>query len=139
MASIIDDIAHALLTEAFTLPNVADGRTGEGGPIPVTPYVEIGDGRTTMEAVSAGAGMLYEMRAQFYVVFYVPYTGANPDADKATLRDLVWGFHEALKSDYSLGGLVRFAHVTGWDIDLTTRERRQYWYAAVETEVLHEG
>lgn len=139
MANPLDPIAQALLAKALALPGVEDGRTGEGGPIPKTPYVEVGDGRSELVPASAGAGQIYHANAGFYVIFYVPYTGADPEVEKATLRELVWGYHEAMKADYTLGGLVDYARVRGWDIDLTTREKRRLWYAALEVEVLFEG
>ena len=139
MSNPLDPIAHALLAKALALPGVADGRTGEGGPIPVTPYVEVGDWRSELEPISAGAGSIYYASLGFYVVFYVPYTGANPEDEKSTLREFVWGYHQALKADHTLGGLVEIAQVRAWDMDLTTREKRALWYAALEVEAKREA
>ena len=135
MANPIDPVAQALLAKALGLPGVQGGRTGEGGPIPKTPYVEVGDGRSELEPISAGAGVVFHARLGFFVVFYVPYTGADPESEKATLRELVWGYYQTLKADYTLGGRVDYARVRGWDIDLTAREKRRLWYAALEVEV----
>jgi len=135
MANPLDDAARALLAHALALPGVKGGRTGEGGPVPETPFVEVGDGVSELEPVSAGAGAIYHASLGFYVLFYVPYTGADPEAEKATLRELVWGFYQAVKADYALGGVARYARVRRWDIDLTAREKRRLWYAAIEVEV----
>jgi len=135
MANPIDEVARALLAKALALPGVQGGRTGEGGPIPKTPFVEVGDGRSELEPIAAGAGQIYLARLGYFVLFYVPYTGANPEPEKATLRELVWGFYQVLKADYTLGGLAAIAKVRAWDIDLTAREKRRLWYAAIEVEV----
>lgn len=139
MSNPLDPIAHALLDKALALPGVRGGRTGEGGPVPETPYVEVGDGQSTLEPLGGAGCQREQVGATFYVVFYVRFDGADPEARKAELRELVWGYRSSLLADLTLAGTVESARVQGWDIDLTERNRTQYWYAALEVEVQFEA
>lgn len=131
MSNPLDDIANALLAHALALPDVAGGRTGEGGSIPQTPYVEVGDGRGNVTPIAAGAGGTDDLEPTFFVIFYERFNGANPEAQKQRLRSLFYSYYTALKGDYDLGNLVDECVVTGWDSDLTARNNTQYWFLAL--------
>ncbi|MEM7734441.1 MAG: hypothetical protein AAF267_01510 [Deinococcota bacterium] len=130
----LDDIAKALLTKATALPEITDGRTGEGGIIPSTPYIEVGDGRGQVQGLAAGAGM-DDLTAQFFVIAYERFNGSDPAPQKETLRKFYWDYYGALRADYTLGDLCEEARVTGFDADLTKRNNVEYWYFALTVEV----
>jgi hypothetical protein len=131
MANPLDDIAQALLVHATSLPGIVGGRTGEGGSISQTPFVEVGDGRGSITPLAAGGGGLDDIEPGFFVIYYERYNGANPEEQKRALRSYLWGLYTALKADETLGGLVEEARITEWDADLTTRNNTQYWFLAL--------
>lgn len=135
MSNPLNDIAVALLSKATALAAIVDGRTGEGGNIPQTPYVEVGDGRGSIVPYTAGAGGLDELTAQFFVIVYDRFNGANPAAQKETLRGIAWDYYAALKADPTLGGLCDEAQVGSFDGDLTERNGTRYWFMALEVTV----
>lgn len=137
MSNPLNDIALALLQKALDLNSVQGGRTGEGGQIPKTPYVEIGDGQGEIEFIAAGYGQRRHV-VQFYAIFYVPALNV-PDEEKATLRQIYWDYYEALKSDLTLGGLCEQSQITGYQTDITERDKRSYWYWATQIEVIYDG
>lgn len=135
----LDDMARALLDHALALPGVVGGRTGEGGSIPQTPYVEIGDGSGNVDPESAGAGGIDEITPTFYVIFYDRFIGSKPEEQKETLRGLFWSMYQALKDDYDLGGLVDEVRVQSFDADTAERNGSQYWFMALRIFVRWEA
>lgn len=129
----LNAIAQALLTLARAVGGVRGGRTGAGGAIPETVYVEIDDARGHSEAVAAGASSERFFPA-YHVVFYDNFTGADPEIEKERLRRIFWAFRAALYADRTLGGLVDDVLLTQWDADLTTRHNEPYWYWAATVQ-----
>lgn len=129
----LNDIAQRLLAIALSVPGVRGGRTGAGGPIPETVYVEIDDARGNSEPVAAGAS-LELFFPSFYVVFYDNFTGADPETEKARLRGIFWAFRAALYADRTLNNLVDDVLLTDWDADLMTRHNSGYWYWAATVQ-----
>ncbi len=145
MASPPEQIAHALLAKALAVSATGSdgrtiapkgGRTGEGGPIPETPFVEIGDAGWELEYVgSANAYDRDEARARYAVIFYRQFA-KETDREKEDLRELFWAFRAALRADYTLGGLVDYAHVGRARVGLTPREGKWYWFLIAEVEAV---
>lgn len=125
----LHDIAQALLALALGVDGVRAGRTGAGGPIYETVFVEIDDARGRSEAVAAGAD-LEHFFPSYHVVFYDNFTGADPEAEKERLRLIFWAFRAALYQDRTLGGLVDDVLLAEWDADLLSRHNELYWYWA---------
>lgn len=128
----LDDIAKALLAHALALPGVVGGRTGEGGTIPQTPYVEVGDMPGNIDPETAGAGGLDAITPAFVVIFYERFVGSQPEAQKESLRHYWWQMYGRLKDDPTLGGLVDECRVQSWDPNVTERNGSQYWYMALQ-------
>lgn len=143
MASLPEQIAQALLAKALAVTAtggdgrsivVKGGRSGEGGPIPETPFVEIGDAGWDVQVQSASVGALDYIRARYAVVFYRIY-GREVDREKEDLRELFWAFRSALLADPTLGGIVTYAHVVEARTGLIPREGKHYWFWIAEVEV----
>lgn len=129
----LNDIALVLLTRALAVAEVRGGRTGAGGPIPETIYVEIDDARGRGEAVAAGADT-ERFYPSFYIVFYDNFTGSDPAAEKERLRRVFWLYRMALYAERTLGGRVDDILVTEWDADLVKRGNEYYWYWALTVQ-----
>ena len=112
------------------------GRTGEGGPIADTPWVEIGDMAWRFEPLPAGGG-LDDEQLTYAVTLYTPLTGN--ERDKEVLREWLWSFRQAIRADYTLGGRVYYTHVDGASFGLITREDAQLWAGVLEVTAYHEG
>ena len=146
MASPPEQIAQALLAKALALSvttadgrtlTIRGGRTGEGGAIPETPYVEIGDAGWQFQSVAAGYGQDH-VTGRFAVIFYRQYA-KEVDREKEELREFFWAFREAMRGDPELGGLVHFARVAEARVGLAPREGRHYWYWMTIVEVVFEA
>lgn len=114
------------------VPYVQDGRPAEGGPIPVTPYVEISQGRGLIEQTAQHTTDTH--RPRFYVIFYVNYDGARPEDRVEVVNKLVWEMYEAVMANRTLSGFVDFARALGDDYNLIVRESKRYWFGALELE-----
>jgi hypothetical protein len=141
-AEINDEILAELGKEsnlASRSKAILEGRTGEYGPIPVSPFVEIQDGRGTHEPESQGQGSasIYYLRHDYYVLIYVP--GPNSSADptmwKKYLRSVTWSLWEAVKLDPELGGACEYAKIVDNDFGQLERESRNYWVSRTRISV----
>lgn len=142
MGSPIERVAQALLTMALGLTATGEdgrpiavkgGRAGQGGPIPETPFVEVADIGWYMDPRPGSYGREF-MRGRYAVVFYRAY-GREVDREAEDLRELFWAFRDALRADYTLGGLVDWAHVEQARLDLIPREGKWYWAWTTLVEV----
>jgi len=147
MASPIEQAARALLDKALAVTATTQdgrtiqargGRTGEGGPIRETPFVEIGDVGLDFEGISATAGARDLVTLRLAVIFYRTYA-KEVDREKEELRELFWAFRDAVRADYTLGGLVDYAHVASARATLEPREGQWFWAWITVVEVIFEA
>jgi len=108
------------------------GRTGEGGEIKMSPYVEIADSSWRIEGIAAGYGS-DRVTARFGVIYWVKYS-QNVDADKEVLRLLFEALYDAVKAKPTLDGLVDHAFVAEADNGLNTATDYWFWVTIVEVE-----
>jgi hypothetical protein len=121
------------VTTEFGSYEVVGGRTGEEGPIPQVPWVEIGDSNGTVERQTRNNEVV---RPRLYVIFYDRYNGADPEKQKAMLRALFWKMYRTVYQDRTLGGLVDVIFMGNFDFRTVQRNQITYWYAAAEYEFL---
>lgn len=132
-------VAVALLNIAKGVSTVAPdgqtiaplgGRSGEGGEIKLSPFVEIADAPWSFEGVAAGYGLV-RATARFGVLFWLKYS-QDVEYDKAVLRGLFASLFDAIKADPTLGGLVDDARVIEADNSLDTAADFWLWVTLVE-------
>lgn len=127
----IDDATLAHVGLADRTKAILEGRTGENGPIPVTPFCEISDGRGSHEVTSQGQGSDGQgyLRHDFVVQFLVPGPPAteNPEKEKKFLRSITWAFWVAIHANPTLNDATENAKVVDDDCILVERGGRIYW------------